>query len=581
MRNPGSPRPFPATLLAFAAPLALTSASWANVAPQEPQAPTQPPAVRAEQSAGEARRPRRGGGALVLEAAMVHPVHGPAIANGVVVIRGDRIVAVGKAGEVEVPENATVRSFPNGHIYPGLIDAATDAYTDDSLRGDGGLDAGTALSDGLQLRRTRDDELLSAGITTAYIGVRSMAPIRGQGAIVRPRREGFDLWRNREQAGVHLRMTNGPQPSHPLQRMQNLENLANALDGLEEYRKAQDEHAKALEKYTKEFADYLAFHQKKKDGDKPKDAPAPKEGAAPAPAAPPAGAPRSGDAPPGERRRPPGGRGGEQPPRDPGMQPGAEIELAIQLLLEASSELVGPVEPVKHLAAQDPAKQDPPKQEPAKPATAQQPGGDKPAEKKDEGPKRPTYPKAPAKDPAKDALLRVLDGELPLRVEAHRPEELRAALQLQAKYNVPLLVLEHAFGAAGLADDIAQRGVSVVLTEVLPNSMPKLYEQFDVQALPARLQAAGVPFAIATGSARRASLLPLMAAAAVAKGLDRQAALRAITLTPAEILGIAKDTGSLQVGKYADILVCDRPLFASDCRVLFVMSQGRPEFEAK
>lgn len=579
MRNPGSPRPFPATLLALAAPLALTSATWANAATQEPQAPTQPPAVRAEPPAGEARRPRRGAGSLVLEAAMVHPVHGPAIANGVVIVRGDRIVAVGKAGEVEIPENATVRNFPGGHIYPGLIDAATDAYTDDSLRNDGGLDAGTQLADGLQLRRTRDDELLAAGITTAYVSVRSNASIRGQGAIVRPRREGFDLWRNREQAGVHLRMTNGPQPSHPLQRQQQLEGLANAMDGLEEYRKAQDEHAKALEKYNKEFAEYLAFHQKKKDGDKPKEAPAgkdSKETTPPAPAAPGAGTPRSGDGPtPGERRRPPGGRGGgggEQPPREPDLQAGAELELAIQWLLEAGQESG---------LAQDPAKQDPPKAEPAKAAPAQPQGGDKPAEKKDEGPKRPSYPKAPPKDPAKEALLRVLDGELPLRVEGHRPEELRAALQLQAKYNVPLLVLEHAFGAASLADDLAQRGVSVVLTEVLPNSMPKLYEQFDVQGLPARLHAAGVPVAIATGSARRASLLPLMAAAAIAKGLDRNAALRAITLTPAEILGIAKDTGSLQSGKYADVLVCDRPLFASDCRVLFVMSQGRPEFEAK
>jgi imidazolonepropionase-like amidohydrolase len=516
----------------------------------------------------------------VLEAAMVHPVHGPAIANGVVIVRGDRILAVGKAGEVEIPEGASVRRFPDGHIYPGLVDAATDAYTDDSLRSDGGLDAGTALSDGLQLRRTRDDELLAAGITTAYVGVRSMAPIRGQGAIVRPRREGFDLWRNREQAGVHLRMTNGPQPSHALQRIQQLDSLANALDGLEEYRKAQDEHEKALEKYKKEFADYLAFHQKKKDADKPKEAPATKENAAPAAGSPPAGAPRQVDGPPGERRRPPGGRGGEQPPRDPGMQAGAEVELAIQLLLEANHALAAGEHPA---TAQDPVKQEPPKQDPAKPApaAAQQPGGDKPAEKKDEGPKRPTYPKAPAKDPSKEALLRVIDGELPLRVEAHRPEELRAALQLQAKYNVPLLVLEHAYGAASLVDDLAQRGASVVLTEVLPNSMPKLYEQFDVQGLPARLQAAGVPFAIASGSASRASLLPLMAAAAVAKGLDREAALRAITLTPAEILGVAKDTGSLQAGKYADVLVCDRPLFASDCRVLFVLSQGRPEFEAK
>ena len=90
-----------------------------------------------------------------------------------------------------------------------------------------------------------------------------------------------------------------------------------------------------------------------------------------------------------------------------------------------------------------------------------------------------------------------------------------------------------------------------------------------------------MPFAIATGSGQQAGLLPLLAAAAVGRGLDRDAALRAITLTPAEILGVAADTGSLQAGKYADVLVTDRPLFATDSRVLLVLQKGRAEFEVK
>ena len=73
----------------------------------------------------------------------------------------------------------------------------------------------------------------------------------------------------------------------------------------------------------------------------------------------------------------------------------------------------------------------------------------------------------------------------------------------------------------------------------------------------------------------------MMAATAIGRGLDPEDALRAITLWPAQILGIAKDAGSLQAGKFADVLVCDRSLFASDCRVLFVMSKGHNEFEAK
>jgi imidazolonepropionase-like amidohydrolase len=88
-------------------------------------------------------------------------------------------------------------------------------------------------------------------------------------------------------------------------------------------------------------------------------------------------------------------------------------------------------------------------------------------------------------------------------------------------------------------------------------------------------------FAIASGSAHRAAALPLIAAAAVGDGLDADAALRALTLSAAEILGVAKDTGSLQPGKLGDVLVCDRPLFASDSRVLAVFAAGQSQYEGK
>lgn len=572
----------------FATACLLAAGTFGTLPAQEPTPPATPPEATkpaapaaaptpTPPAEGQGRRPRRQ--AMVLQAGTVHPVSGPAIENGVVVIRGERIVAVGKQGEVEVPENATVRSFPTGHLYPGLVDASTDAFTDAGLRGDGSLDGGAQLALDLHLRGDRDDELAAAGITTAYVTVRSPATMRGQGAIVRPKAGGFEVWTGRENAGLQLRMTNGPGPTHALQRQQQLDGYASTFDGLEEYRKARTDHEEALKKYQKEFDEYLAFHQKKKDAEKPKDGDKPKEGdkpaAAPAPAAPAEGAPA------GERRRGPGGRrgeggggggGGNEPPKPNGG--GEELEAALTQLIA--------------VLAQDPPKQDPPKQEP-KPAGAPPaqggapaaPAGENPAEKKDEGPKRPTYPKAPAKDPQKDALLRVLDGELPLRIEAHRQDELRSALQLQQKNTIPLVVLEQAYGAAPVIAAIAAQGASVVLTEVLPNSMPEQYRDFEVTALPAQLQAAGVPFAIASGSARRASLLPLMAASAVGAGLDRDAALRAITLSAAEILGVAKDTGSLQQGKFGDVLVTDRPLFQSDCRVLFVASKGHPEFEAK
>lgn len=545
---------------------------------QEPEPPQPPANERTGQRSGggeagaEAPQNRRDGrrrggrrGArrappVVIQAAWVHPVSGSAIENGVVVIRGERVVAVGKQGEVEVPEGATVRDFPTGHVYPGLIDAETDAFTDRATQS-ATLDPGMAIADDLQLRHDRDDELAAAGITTAYVS----APT-GKGAIVRPLASGFELWEGKEQAAVQLRMTRGPVATHPLERQQQLDAGLKIFEGLDKYEKAKADYTKALDKYDEEFAEYLAYHEKNK-GKKPAgDEPA---------ATPPAGAtPPAVGLPGREGRR---GRRGERPPRGGGTQAGEELEIALEqlvaLLLE--SEAAPP---------QDPPPAPPPKQDPEKGGAQGQAADGKSAAKKDEKkesgpPKRPSYPKPFKEDPAKEALLDVLGGELPLRVEAHRPDELRAALRLQQDKDVPVLVLEQAYGVAPLVNELAGTGVAVVLTEVLPGSMPERYEEFDPCELPKALHGAGVPFAIATGRARRAPLLPLMAAAAVGKGLDRDAALRAITLTPAEILGIQADTGSLTAGKLADLVVFDRPLFSSDSRVLLVLGKGSTQYE--
>lgn len=578
MRIPRSPSFLGASLCAL---VLLLAAPHGRA--QEPPVPTPVPAERpAETPAGEApqgeqpRRPRRQGrlppgfAPVVIEAGSVHPVTGPAIENGVVVIRGERIVAVGKKGEIDVPQGAVVRSFPTGHVYPGLIDAATDAYTDPSLRGDGSSDGGTAFVDDLRKQDSRVHDLAAQGITTAYVTVRSPAFVRGQGAIVRPKKDGgFEPWSGKDKAALQVRMTNGPGRSHALERQQQLQQADGLFEGLDEYRKALTDHEDALKKYDKEFADYLAFHQKKKDGDKKP------EGDKPTGSNKPAGDGKPADAPAGAGQ----GGGGNDPPKDepPKKDPpkqldgeqAAAFEAALLTLLEA--------------IAQDPKPKEPPKPDAPKP-DGQQPapaGGAPAAEKKDEGPKRPTYPKAPSKEPQRDALLKVLDGELPLRVEAHRPDELRAALALQQARKVPVLVLEQAYGAAALADEIAKAGAAVVLTECLPIPFEPPYDRFDATKLPARLAAAGVPFAIATGRASWSSLLPLQAAAAVGGGLAPAEALRAITLTPAEILGVAKDAGSLQPGKYADVLVTDRPLFQTDSRVLLVLGKGNAEYEVK
>jgi imidazolonepropionase-like amidohydrolase len=507
---------------------------------------------------------------LVIEAGTIHPVAGPAIADGVLVIRGDRILAIGKKGEVEIPPNAVVRSFPAAHVYPGLVDAMTDAFTDNALRNDGESDGGALFGEDLRNQNHRGDQLAAAGITTAYIAPRSPSLVRGQGAIVRPTKDGFEAWSGQGRAGLEVRMAAGPGSSHALQRQQQLTAVDQLFEGLDEFKKAQADHKEALTKYEKEFADYLAFHEKKK-GDGKAGAPAADGKPAAAGGRPPA--PTSGEAKVEEPPPPPS----PEPPKKAPRSDDEDDAFAVAFARVLAALEQDPPKP-------EPKPQDPPKAErvpPGAPADPKAAGADKPSDKKDEGPKRPTYPKAPPKDPQKESLLQVLAGDLALRVEAHRPDELSAALRLQKERAVPQLIVEGAWAAAGHAPQLAAQGIAVVLTETLPVPMEAPFDRFDRTALPAKLEAAAVPFAIASGSAQRAALLPLIAAAAVGKGLSAAAALRALTLTPAEILGVAKDTGSLVAGKYADVLVVDRPLFQSDSRVLLVLGRGRTEFERK
>lgn len=513
----------------------------------EGEKPAEPPAARPR------RQQRAPQPVVAVKAGHVHPVSGPTIANGIVLIRGERILAVGSADAVQVPEGAKVLEFAEGHVYPGLVDALTDAYLDGAQRGDGSTDAGSELRVVIQPRGDVEDNLAAAGITTAYVGSRSAAQWRGVGALVRPTENGYKSFPDKDKAGLQVRLTMGPVPSHPIQRLQLAEGAGQAFVGLDAYEKTFADHEKALEKYTKDYEAYLEHFRKQK----PPEAKA--EGAKPEGAKPEdkdKGAKEG--APAGDKATPPA----KEKDKGEGTPPGGKAA---------------------DLAAQDPKPAPQPGQQPA-PATPPAAGGEAPKDApkpEAKAPEKPKYPAPPAKDPVKENLLAVTKGKLPLRIEAHRSDEIRSALAMAKTRSLPPVVLECAYGAAPIARELADAGTTLVLLDVLPGEMPTLYEEFDVPALPAALAREGVAFAIASGSARRGRWLPLMAALAVGHGLDEATAIRSITLTPAEILGVAKETGSLERGKLGDLVVTDKPLLASDAKVLHVLSAGTTVWEAK
>lgn len=521
-------------------------------AEQKPEGdkPAEPPAARP-------RRQRPQQPVVAVKAAHVHPVSGPSIQNGIVLIRGERILAVGSADEVQVPEGAKVLEYAEGHVYPGLVDALTDAYLDGAQRTDGSTDAGSELRVVIQPRGDVEDNLAAAGITTAYVGSRSAAQWRGVGALVRPTENGYKSFPDKDKAGLQVRLTMGPVPSHPIQRLQLAEGAGQAFAGLDAYEKTFTEHQKALEKYTKDYEAYLEHFRKQKPPEAKAEG-AKAEGAKPEEKGAKEGAPAADKTTPPAKEK---GTGEGTPPGGQGGNGGKAAELA----------------------AQDPKPAPQPGQQPA-PAAPPAAGTEAPkdAPKPDaKAPEKPKYPAPPAKDPVKENLLAVTKGKLPLRIEAHRSDEIRSALAMAKTRSLPPVVLECAYGAAPIARELADAGTTLVLLDVLPGEMPSLYEDFDVPALPAALAREGVAFAIASGSARRGRWLPLMAALAVGHGLDEATAIRSITLTPAEILGVAKETGSLERGKLGDLVVTDKPLLASDAKVLHVLSAGTTVWEAK
>lgn len=153
-----------------------------------------------------------------------------------------------------------------------------------------------------------------------------------------------------------------------------------------------------------------------------------------------------------------------------------------------------------------------------------------------------------------EAMLPVLSGATPLYIRADREEDIRAAVAW-AKGNGFPIVLVGGRESDRCADLLARENVPVILGEVLslPRESDAPYD--DAFTIPAKLAKAGVRFALTAGETSASQRLPWQAAMAAAFGLDKNAALRAITLTPAQITGHSSHLGSIEIGKDATLIV--------------------------
>ncbi|MGC0252355.1 amidohydrolase [Pseudactinotalea sp. Z1748] len=153
-----------------------------------------------------------------------------------------------------------------------------------------------------------------------------------------------------------------------------------------------------------------------------------------------------------------------------------------------------------------------------------------------------------------EAVASVLAREIPWRQHAHRSDDIATALRVAEEFGYEL-VLDHGTEAHLVAKQIAQRGVPVLIGPLF-TSRSKVELRERSLTNPAKLARAGVEISIITDHpVVPINFLVHQATLAVKEGLDRDTALRAITLNPAKVIGIDDKVGSLAKGKYGDIVL--------------------------
>ena len=183
-------------------------------------------------------------------------------------------------------------------------------------------------------------------------------------------------------------------------------------------------------------------------------------------------------------------------------------------------------------------------------------------------------PARPDRDLRMEALLPVLEGQRPLFARAHRVDDILTAVRIADEFDLKLII---SFGteAYKIAQLLAAKNIPVVVGPVAtqPDRIETLGAIYENAAL---LHRAGVKIALQSNESLDARMLPHDAALAVAYGLPWEEAIRAITVNPAEILGVADEIGRLKTGMRANLIATKGDPLQPLARLRHLMIDGRP-----
>jgi hypothetical protein len=193
----------------------------------------------------------------------------------------------------------------------------------------------------------------------------------------------------------------------------------------------------------------------------------------------------------------------------------------------------------------------------------------------------------PNQDRSLAALLPVLDGNMPVVLYADREREITRALDLAQEFKLKPIIAG-GLEAGKVADRLSTNKVPVLLslnfprrtTAALPEADPEpmriLRERVEAPKTAAKLIAARVPFAFQSGGLTNMADFSANLLRATENGLSRDDALRALTIWPAQILGVADRLGTIEVGKIANLTITRGDLFERNSRIAHVFIDGRP-----
>jgi imidazolonepropionase-like amidohydrolase len=173
-----------------------------------------------------------------------------------------------------------------------------------------------------------------------------------------------------------------------------------------------------------------------------------------------------------------------------------------------------------------------------------------------------------------EAMIPVLEGKVPMAVSAARASVIHDAIALAEKQKIKIVILQPR-DIAKVGPELKAKNIPVILGRVLalPEQEDDPYDSAFTQ--PAEAYKAGVKFAFGTFTNQFVRNLPYQAATAVAFGLPYEEALKAVTINAAEIWGHANDIGSVEKGKWADLMVTTGDPLSNSTQVKYLFIKGK------